>query len=309
MATGTRLDLAEARMLIEQGQSDEALERLRSLDFPPRLEPVREIFQGVGAFRQAELQRAESHIAQALERQPDNRLAANWRAVVRARRGELEQAVRDLLAAGLVPYNEILLELALIYENHLLCHPRRRPPTGLDDSLLRAIAEGDLSSAPPPRRLGRAGFERAYTRCRFDALLRHAIHCLGIPRLAIEGRMVLIHCLSESNLTEEALTLSRRLTEENSSHPMIQSQLGLCAVRAGLVGEALLALSRVGIEGPEDFNCHWHLGLAALRAGDEGEARWFFQKALRDHFIGSFEDSWSRLWWTITSEHFLAHRD
>lgn len=236
-----------------------------------------------------------------------NRLARNRQAVARARQGELGAAIREIQSVGLIPYEEILVELGLIIENHLLCHPERRPPTGLDAAVLRAMARGDLGGAPAPRRLRARAFERAYQRGDHRALLAHAAACLRSRGGTLEGQMVLVHCLRESGLTQEALTLSQGLAEQVSNHAPVLSQLGLTAVHAGDLRTALTALSRVAIEGPEDFNCHWHLGLAALRAGDEGEARWFFTKALRRYFIGTFEDSWTRLWGIATSPGFLAH--
>lgn len=305
MPAGERLALAECRALIARGEAAAAAQRLRGLSVPPALAAARDLFEGIALCHQARHAEAAGAIGRAVAAAPGNQLAKNWAAVVRARRGELAGAVRDLLSAGLMPFDEILIELSLIFENHLLCHPERRPPTGLDPAVLRAMGTGDLRTAPPPRRLSPRAFERAYTGGDFHALLRHAAHALARPSLKSEGRMVVIHCLHESGLAAEALAMARDLAAALPGAPEVQSQLGLAAIRAGDLRAALEALARVRIEGPEDFNCHCHLGLAALRAGDEAEARRFFTKAFHDYFIGTYEDSWARLWRAITSDHFL----
>jgi Flp pilus assembly protein TadD len=305
MPESPRLALHRARQMMEHGEAAEAAGLLASLRAPPTREHTRALFQGLAALRGGDAPEAERQTARAVALGPDNRLAANWHAVAVARCGDLRAAVVEIQRVGLVPYSGLLIELALLFENHLLCHPEKRPPTGLDPDILRSMAVGDLSAAPPPRRLGARAFERAYQRGNFRALLAHSSACLRSRHSDSEGRMVLVHCLSETRMDNDALDASRRLAQDVSDQAAILSQLGLIAVRAGDLREALTALAQVHIEGPEDFNSHWHLGLAALRAGDEGEARWFFAKALRDYFIGSFEDSWLRLWNAVTSRHFL----
>jgi Flp pilus assembly protein TadD len=298
----TRLALARARTLITEGHPESAAKLLAETEVSPGAESARVLFQAIAAYHTGDLGTADRCLTQARESGADFRFADNWSAIVQARRGDIGGAVRLLRECGLIPYTDILIELAVIFESHLLRHPDQRVRGGLDPDLLRAVAGDDLSSAPPAKRLSARGFETAYQRRDLPMLLAHAVHCLRQRTLRGDGRMILIHCLLESGLVTEALDASRALAEQCPQEPPVLSQLGLVAVRAGELREALLALSRVAIEGPEDFNCHWHLGLAALAAGDEGEARWFFAKALRDYFIGSFEDSWTRLWNTVTAE-------
>jgi Flp pilus assembly protein TadD len=287
------------------GDAEAARRLLSETEAPAGGEGALALFRGAAAYRLGDLGDAAEKFAEAAKQHPDHRLAANWAAVVQARRGDLTGAVRRLQKDGLTPYDDLLLELALLFESHLLNHPEHRPPTGLDPPVLCEMLAGEFAKAPPPRRLSQRAIESAYQRGHHAALLAHAHGFLRSHATQIDGKWLVIHLMNESGMFDEALQASITLNEENPGIAPLLSQLGLVAIRAGDVRRAVLALSQVEIEGPEDFNCHWNLGLAALRASAEDEARWFFGKALRDYFIGSFEDSWLRLWNAVTSEHFL----
>jgi thioredoxin-like negative regulator of GroEL len=299
MPNATEIDTLFAA--VADGRPVEVLEKLAlEQDLPM----AARVLRGIAALDALDLQLAAVELTAVLEAQPDNPPARHHLALVRFRQGDREEAARLLRSGPLLPQPAFLVRFLRIFWPIQFKEPSIRLPRAEslpDEWPHRQEVESWLSapeslSAGARRRL--AGkltkAARAADKQKHHLLAEHLFgHAAALDPANVDLRFTLAHMHLELGRNAEALEIMNALNREAiaANTPLPPQAIVLHAWALHASGEhepALLLLSRVRPQGPDDFLAHIVAAVCWDALGNRANADRNYQLA----FGGFFIESW-----------------
>ncbi len=299
MPTAPEIDSLYAAMA--DGRPGEVLEKLASEQNPPI---AARVLRGIAALDARDLQLAAVELSAVLEMQPDNPPARHHLALVRFQQGDHEEAARLLRSGPLLPQPAFLVRFLRIFW-----------PIQFKDPSIRLSEKDVLPSDWPHRREVESWLStpeslspgarkslstrlvktaRAVDKRRQHLLAEHLFgHAAALDPTSVDLRFTLAHMHLELGRNAEALEIMSALNREAiAAHTPLPPQaivLHAWALHAnGQHGPALLLLSRVRSQGPDDFLAHIVAAVCWDALGNRPNADRNYHLA----FGGFFIESW-----------------
>jgi Flp pilus assembly protein TadD len=278
-----RLALLRARVQEAMGKDADALETLRSCSREkPDFLPAR-LFHGIGALDAGMPGEAEAEFFRTLELEPQNELAASYRALALLHLGREPEARQIFSSRGFADNVGLLVRLTEWVETQWLEHGR----------FLHPSPQPDPAQVSPGGFLARVLRERRSLRHFFAKRYREVL--AEMHWKAMTGKPddeILFGCALAAEMLcdfERALKYIDRLGESAEMPDIILAARARSRMRLGRFSEAAADLNRVLIIGPEDYGVNYYLALLCLSHGERGRARALFTRAYRDYIIDTQE--------------------